>query len=244
MFSFATKFLPCESGFHLARQAGFPAAEFWLDGTLVADWRRIAEIALRFPFRYALHFPNKGEFQADDLRDSADLYHAIDSSALVMHPPMYERYGAALLRIDPSLRLAIENGILNPQQLPQWAETYPGLTLDVEHVWKYTLGDGPLEDLLSEVESILSNFGHKLYHVHLPGYQCDGQEQHPLYFNPELARAVLTLLADHGYQQLVVSEANQEFQTREHLRRDMDLFDAWHAARPTNARRNVRTAVR
>ena len=83
---------------------------------------------------------------------------------------MYDRYAEALLRLDPGVRLAVENHRLSPAGLIDWAEGNPGLALDIEHLWKFTLLDAPLGRLLDEVRAFLAHFGGKLRHVHLPGY--------------------------------------------------------------------------
>jgi hypothetical protein len=97
----------------------------------------------------------------------------------------------------------------------------------VEHLWKFTLGDGPLRDLLAELRRFLGRFGGKLRHVHLPGYWPGFDTHRPMYCSREMVFPVLSLLAEAGFEGLVVSEASPEYQNGQELRMDVLLFDAW-----------------
>ncbi len=230
MFSLATKFVPDLPGFRTAFEAGFRAAEFWLDPELLGETDRIANLASEFPFRYALHFPNHGPISADALRSAVSLYRRLDCTAIVIHQPMFDQYAPALQELAPQVSLAVENHILDLPRFERWADHNPGLTLDVEHLWKFTLHDAPLTTLLEQVELFLQRHADKLHHVHLPGYQPGGEEHHPIHHSVEMASEVLTLLDAHGFTKLVVSEADTPFQTQEVLSQDVLFFERWKQA--------------
>jgi hypothetical protein len=227
MLILATKFIPDRSAFETAQRAGFRAAEFWLNAKLLLEQDRIATLAKQFPFRYALHFPNDGPISDEALKCAASLFRQLDCTAIVIHQPMFDRYAKTLWEIDPGLILAIENHVLNLTKFEQWAEQSPALTLDVEHLWKFTLHDAPLAILLEHLDRILDRHAGKLHHVHLPGYRPGGEEHQPVHESDEMASEVLTRLAAHGFGKLVVSEADTPFQVDEFLRKDVAFFDRW-----------------
>lgn len=227
MLSLATKFAPIRDAFETALKSGFQAVEFWLDEKLLLDSDAIAKLSLEYPFRYALHFPNRGPISDDALRGLASLYHQLNCTAIIIHQPMFDRYAKAIGQIDAGLDLAIENHVLDESQFDHWAEISPGLTLDVEHLWKYTLHDAPIEKLLEWVDRLLSRHAHKLHHVHMPGYRPGIEEHQPIYFSPVMATETLTRLADVGFGKLVVSESDIEYQTEEFLRNDVEFFQKW-----------------
>src|SRR5205085_764095 len=98
------------------------------------------------------------------------LHRELGCRCMVIHQPMHDRYRDELLRLEPALRLAVENHRLTPDGLTAWAERSDGLTLDVEHVWKFSLRDAPLAELLGWLRAFLGRHAGKLRHVHLPGY--------------------------------------------------------------------------
>ena len=115
------------------------------------------------------------------------------------------------------------------------------LALDVEHVWKFTLGDAPLDALLAQVRVVLDRFRDKLRHVHLPGYWPGFREHRPMYCSRDMIFPVLSLLDDIRFEGLVVSEANPEYQNACELRMDVLLFDAWRGQpKPQEAKAAVR----
>src|SRR6202011_3008068 len=115
---------------------------------------------------------------------------------------LFDKYQQALLALEPGIRLAVENHHLNPADFTAWAERNPGLTLDVEHLWKFTLEDVPLSRLLEEVRTFLKRFGDKLRHVHLPGYWPGLAEHRPMYCAREMVLPVLSLLAEARFEGL------------------------------------------
>src|SRR5436190_1630460 len=147
MIGIATKFAPSPALFAQAVQAGFSRAELWLDAAVLARWAAVVELARSFPLQYALHFPNRLEQSPATLQHAANLYQALDCQAMVIHQPHFDRYGATLSALAPGMRLAVENHNLTPAEFDDWAEVNPGLALDVEHLWSYTLKDPPLAEL-------------------------------------------------------------------------------------------------
>jgi sugar phosphate isomerase/epimerase len=227
MLKLATKFAPERREFETAHRAGFHYAELYLNDAYLARWEEVVQLAHHYPFGYVLHCPNQRELRPETLKQMAELYRALGCQALVIHQPHFDRYAEAILGHNPEVRLAIENHVLPPAELDRWAERSPGLTLDVEHIWKYTLKDAPLSDVLSLVRSLVSRHVGKLRHVHMPGYTPGYAEHRPMYCSRDLVFAVLTLFAEFGYSGFVVSEVNLEFQNLEDLAMDVLLFRRW-----------------
>lgn len=231
MFHLATKLKPRLEALQLAHAAGFRAAEFWTDAAVLTRAEEIAAYAGELGMRHVIHFPNRGDLPEESLRQAAMLYDRLGSRAMVIHRPMHDRYAERLREINPALRLGVENHRLSIDQFEEWAKRNEFLTLDVEHLWKFTLNDGPPAQLLEAVESFLTRHAEKLVHVHLPGYVPGFEEHRPMYCSREMVTAVLTMLADAGFDGLVVSEVNREYQNACDLRMDVLLGMRWQQLR-------------
>lgn len=230
MLKIATKFAPTPVAFAQAWQAGFRYAEFWLSAALLQDVEQIISQAQRYPFGYVPHLPNK-QVESETIQQTARLCRKLKCSALVLHQPMMDRWGEDLQARLPDVSLAVENHVLNETEFESWAEKNPGLNLDIEHLWKFTLRDAPLARLEQTLADFLRRHGHKLQHVHLPGY-LPGQEEHrPMYCSRELMYVAWGQLHDLGYAGLVVSEINGPYQNPQDLRMDMLLFERWWLTR-------------
>jgi len=228
MLNLATKFAPVQRSFELAVEAGFHCAELWTDAAILANWRAVVELAGRFPLRYVVHFPNRKDLPIELMADCVKLYEGLDCRAMVIHQPHFDVYADALQRLKPDIVLAIENHRLTPEKLADWFARTEYLTLDVEHVWKFTLGSPPLEELWETLDPHLKRHGHKLRHVHLPGY-CPGYDEHrPMYCNRDFVHGMFDRLDKLQFAGLIVSEIEVEFQTPNDLRMDVLLFDTWH----------------
>jgi sugar phosphate isomerase/epimerase len=227
MLRLATKFAPQASAFEAAHRAGFRHAEIWLGPQVLDDHANVLRLAAHYPNGYALHFPNRLDLSPEALRRTVALYRGLNSRCLVIHQPMSDAYRDDLLRLEPDLRLAVENHRLTSEGFAAWAEGNDGLALDVEHLWMLTLCDAPLNALLGALAAFLGRFKDKLRHVHLPGYWPGFREHRPMYCSREMVWPVLSLLAEAGFDGLVVSEADAEFQNDQELRMDVLLFDAW-----------------
>jgi sugar phosphate isomerase/epimerase len=223
----ATKFDPQLPKVDTAHKAGFRYAEIWLDQGVLANWQSVAERLRIYPLDYALHFPNQLNLDPVALKQTVALYGQLGCQALVIHQPMHDKFREPLLALDADLGLAVENHRLSAAEFEHWAEHNSGLTLDVEHLWKFTLGNGSLEQLLDSLRAFLARFGPKLRHVHLPGYWPGFREHRPMYCARELILPVLSLLAKAGYEGFIVSEVEREYQNVHELRMDVCLYEAW-----------------
>ena len=223
----ATKFKADERSIQTAVQAGFEFAELWLDATVLENWKSLANMATNSPLSFALHFPNRDNLTETHLGQAIDLYHALDCSAMVIHQPMLDRYGARLHELDSSVRLGLENHRLTLEAMERWGNDNRWLTLDVEHLWMQTLSDGSLKQLLDVFGDFLDRFHQKLIHVHLPGYVPGFDEHRPMHCSREMVLAVMSALAKYRFDGLVVSEVNPEFQNVMDLRMDVLLFERW-----------------
>jgi sugar phosphate isomerase/epimerase len=229
MFRHATKLAPRSTeAFTIAQEAGYDSVEFWLCPKLIDQWQDVLEIAKSFPFEYQLHFPNRAELSNRQLENLVRLYHELTCSVVVIHQPMHDEYAQVLTAIDGSLRAAVENHFLDSsRKLCKWAESFDYLTLDVEHLWLFTLKDSSVKALFATVESLLQDYGDKIIHVHLPGYLPGCKEHRPQYCSRDMVMKVFSLLADYDYNGFVVSETANRFQNREELTMDRLLFQRW-----------------
>jgi hypothetical protein len=227
MIGIATKFRPDPQRFETAARAGFRRAELWADAEVLLGWKHVAAMADEFGLDHAIHFPNRLDQPPEVLQATADLYRAVRSRALVLHQPHMDRHGAELLRLCPEMRLAVENHNLDHTGLERWAERSPGLALDIEHLWMYTLDGRPLGEVLAFLRAFLRRHGHKVRHVHLPGYWPGQGEHRPMYCSRDLVFASFDMLDELNFEGLIVSEVNTEFQNETDLRMDVLLFQRW-----------------
>jgi hypothetical protein len=231
MLKVATKFRPKADAFEKAHAAGCRYAEFWLNAKWLDQWQSVARLAQQYPFGYGLHFPNRNDLNDATLHAATLLYRELNCSAMVIHAPMLRCYGQRLLEHDSTLRLGVENHRLDLAGFERWAVENTWLTLDVEHLWKLTLEDSPVDALLDAVDDFLSRFRDKLVHVHLPGYVPGRDEHRPMYCSREMVLSVFSLLADYQFDGLIVSEVNAQFQNVHELRMDVLLFERWEELR-------------
>lgn len=228
MLKIATKFAPEESAFRIAWQAGFRFAEFYLNPDILEDVRGITELAIEYPFEYVPHFPNK-KVTKKTAQACAWLYDKLDCDAMVIHQPMIDEWGERLLQWNPNIRFAVENHYLDETQFWNWAENNPGLNLDIEHLWKFTLQDAELSKVESFLNQFLERYHEKLNHIHLPGYVPGYDEHRPMYCSRPLMETVWPLLEKYGYSFFVVSEINKQYQTYQDLRMDALLYEGWQS---------------
>lgn len=229
MLKLATKFIPARPSLEAAHRAGFRNVELWSDAALLEDWHSVARICRDYPFEFVIHFPNRTDLSAETLEHCVRLYRALECRCLVIHQPMFDKYRQPLEAAEPGIGFAIENHRLSPEQFEHWADSNPGLTLDVEHLWLLTLPGAPLSLVLQTVRDFLQRYGSKLRHVHLPGYVPGFDEHRPMYCSREMVFGVMSLLAEIDFQGLVVSETSPEFQNPNELRMDVLLFDTWRS---------------
>jgi sugar phosphate isomerase/epimerase len=244
----ATKFAPTAALFEQALRAGFHAAEVWLSEKHLADAAGVVRLARHYPLRLAVHCPNRIDQPATSLPALVRLARELLPSCVVIHQDLHDAHARALLDLEPGLPLGVENGALSPAGFQRWAEVNPGLTLDVEHLWKYTLSDGPLTAVLETVADFLERFGRKLRHIHLPGYWPGMAEHRPMYCGREFVFPVLELLQDAGFAGLIVSEVGLMFQTANDLRMDVLLFETWRSkydpfAEPSSGRTDPEVVI-
>jgi len=227
MLKFATKFAPEPSMFQQAIISGFRNAEIWLSDELLDDPDGLIETANKFQMSYVTHFPNKGKITEQRLQNAVKIHHGLDCEAMVIHPPMLDLYGDRILEIDPDFVFAVENIRMSLDDFWKWAETSPGLNLDVEHLWLFCMPDASFDQWLDTLEQFMNRFHYKLRHVHMPGYQPGSPEHQPAYMHPRLACEVWHLLAQYQFHGLAVSELAPEWQEAKHLRQDIAMFEQW-----------------
>ena len=226
MLKIATKIVPEPASFQRAWSAGFRFVEFWLNAELLSDVDTIIKTAQQYPFQYVPHFPNKKNDE-QSVQQAIKLYRELNCEAIVIHQPMIDTWKETFVAQEPEIRFAVENHRLSVEKFWEWAEKNPGLNLDVEHLWKFTLKNSSLDEVLAMLEQFLDRYSEKLYHVHLPGYVPGAEEHRPMYCNRDFVHGVWERLENVNYRGLVVSEINSEYQTDQDLKMDQLLFERW-----------------
>jgi len=233
MLKIATKFAPDVPAFETAWKAGFRFTEFWLSADLLKRAGGIIETAKRYPLAYVPHLPNK-KVTKQTVAQTIQLYRELNCNALVLHQPMMDAWGADFTEQAPEMKLAVENHVLSEEQFWDWAEKNPGLNLDVEHLWLFTLKGASLDQVSDTLSRFLKKYKQKLNHVHLPGFLPGGPEHRPMYCSREFVFMVWDHLHAAGYENFVVSEVNGDFQTLQDLKMDLLLFERWRDLRKHN----------
>jgi sugar phosphate isomerase/epimerase len=239
----ATKLRASRATFERAQRCGFTAVELWTNAESLRHSGEIGKLAQDFPFSYVIHFPNKPNLQPEDVDGAVTLYRHLQCRAMVVHEPMYRIYGAELLAKQSDLRLGIENHRLDKKQFSTWAERHQWLTLDVEHLWLYTLAGEPLSSLERALRQFLQRYAEKLVHVHLPGCIPGHEEHRPMYCSREMVMMVLTQLCQAGFDGLVVSEVELEYQNVPELTMDVLLFERWQQLHEVRLRKKTRISA-
>ena len=227
MLNLATKFLPVPCDFRQAWEAGFRSAELFTNAEVLDRADDVIAMARDFDMNYAMHFPNRPELSDDHLAACGRLFDELNMSAVVVHPPMMKRYGDRLRQMHPHLVLGVETMRVPPDEMIDWIHQQGTVTLDIEHIWKFTLLDSPLEDLLALVREIFHKAADNVVHVHMPGYLPGQGEHRPMYTSREFTLGVFDILADYDFGGLVVSEVDMQFQNPYDLKMDVLLFERW-----------------
>ncbi|MCP4857258.1 MAG: hypothetical protein GY903_22475 [Fuerstiella sp.] len=227
MLKLATKFLPEPFAFQQAYDAGFRNAELYLNAAVLERVDEVVRISRDLEMDFALHFPNKPELNEVHLRNCCRLADELDVSAIVIHEPMYRRYAEPLRVIDSMIPLAIENQRVPADSFAAWVHERGSVTLDIEHIWKFSLHDAPIEKLFALVRDVFERASECIRHIHMPGYLPGPTEHRPMYTSREFCMGVFDILADHDFAGVVVSEVDMPFQNCFELRMDTLLFERW-----------------
>ena len=227
MLKIATKFLPELPAFKQAYDAGFRNVEIFLNTTVLERVDDVVSMSRGFDMDYALHFPNKPELDESHLRNCCRLADELNVSAVVIHEPMFRRYVESLTAIDSNIPLAIENQRVPAANLATWVQERGSVTLDIEHIWMFSLPEGTMEELFALVRDVFETASKCIKHIHMPGYLPGQGEHRPMYTSREFCTGVFDILADYDFAGLVVSEVDMQFQNEFDLRMDMLLFERW-----------------
>lgn len=234
MFSLSTKFSPEATNFEKAVFAGYNAAELYTTPTRLMSWRSLSKIARSFELNYALHFPTVGKATYQTAEEMACLARDLNCNIVVVHEDHLE-IAKEIKLIAPEIQLAVENHFIHFNDLDTWLRTYGAATLDIEHLWKYTLHDCELSALLPVVQKLMHEHGEKIKHIHLPGYLPGQAEHKPMYCSRDMVLSIFDILHAEKYEGMVVSELNVPFQNEFELKMDRLLFESWQAKQPVPA---------
>lgn len=227
MFKHAVRTPANREAFATVNETEITNVELQVGAADLLDWESTAAVATSGNFNYVVKFPTTLDLSDEAVESCVKLCASLNCDTLVIHQPMFDKFGGKLAELAPELNIAVENSRLTKAALQNWANTSDKLTLDVEHFWKFTLEDASHETLISELANFLQQYGSKVQHVHLTGYQPDQPVHRPMYCNRETSFAVLGLLAEAGFGGLVVSEVSPEYHNRRDLVMDAQLFASW-----------------
>jgi sugar phosphate isomerase/epimerase len=213
--------------FAAANEAEISNLELQVSSDDLLNWEETARAAKEAGFRYAVKFPTSLEVPEQAVENCVKLCAVLNCDTLVIHEPMFRKFGSRIAELAPGLNLAVENNRFNKVRFDEWAGSNDKLTLDVEHFWKFTLNDAPLEVLLEELGLFLQKYGEKLQQVHLSGYQPGQPVHRPMYCNRDMVFSVLSLLAETGFDGFIVSEVSEEYLNRRDLVMDTLLIGSW-----------------
>jgi sugar phosphate isomerase/epimerase len=231
MLKLATKFVPQRDAFATAVQAGFEYAELWTSAKVLAQWQAVAEEAERHPLKYTLHFPNRSDLPAETIVQTVALYRRLGCRAMVIHEPQLRCYAERLRSLLPEICLAVENHHVTREELLDWPAQFETITIDFEHIWKFTLGDVHFDEFMAVAQGLIERRGHQLRHVHLPGYLPGYDEHRPMYCSREMIFGILEMLSKIDFAGFVVSEVDAAYQNLPELRMDVLLLEAWNRQR-------------
>ena len=231
MLNLATKFRPGRLEFEQAYAAGFRCAELYLSAEILEQVDDILAMAQQFDMRYAMHFPNKPVLGDQHLEAIARLFDGLSASAIVIHPPMLKRYQQAMRTIHSDIVLAEETMRVPLETFQEWVSDREAVTLDIEHVWKFTLHDAPMNELFRLIRSVFDRSADHIRHIHMPGYLPGQGEHRPMYTSREFCLGVFDILADFNFTGLVVAEVDMPFQNPHDLQMDRLLYERWQQLR-------------
>ena len=227
MFTHATRTASNADALTTAEEAGISNCELQLTIEDLLNWEDTAKTAKAKGRSILVKFPTSLNVPAEALENCVKLCAVVGCGTLVMHQPMFREYGPQLAELAPTLNLAVENNRQSKARFIEWAETHSSLTFDIEHFWKFTLGDCDQETLLVETAAFLRKYGYKVKAVHMTGYQPGEDVHRPLYMNREATLALLSILAEVEFGGFVVGETAEDLRTHRELAMDVQLVASW-----------------
>lgn len=230
MFKMLTKFFPDAANFEKAVFAGYSSAELHLTPVRLMSWRSLSKIARSYDMDYVMHFPTSGKRTESTCEEIVQLARDINCNLVSVHEVDLS-LADRINRIDPEIRLAVENQDVARGEIDSWIQSFELITLNIDYLWKYTLGHCSFSELSNEVRRLFQTFGNRIASVHLSGIGSDRTRKYPLSESPDTSRMLWDLLAEVQYAGVVVAELDVTFQTAENLTRDLTLFQDWQVAK-------------
>ena len=213
----AAKCLPGERLFKDIAASGLQAVELYLREDILEDSASVISLCKKFPFRYALHAPNKG-YQP---RELAALASGIDAEVIVFHNNYWEDEWAGVFEAFKNLKtkVCVENIFCAHEPVKIMRRFHAFRCLDLEHLQLET--NGVFEEIFLELMK-------EATHIHLTGYTAGSQMWHtPIHHSPEHNEYILNLIKKSGYKGLVVSEAKVSFQNPTEFKALNEFFQKW-----------------
>lgn len=221
LFTEAAKCAPETGHLRAITDAGFKAAELYLSKAIMARSGDVARLCKKFPLQYALHAPNDAHCPGK-LRELAE---KTGARVIVLHDIFWEdewRQTIEIFRGSP-VKLCVENMTCSHDPLKFMRRYGLGRCLDLEHLQLECRG---------VYESEFLRIMRQASHIHITGYTPGSARWHtPADYAPDNSARMLDLLAQAGYDGLVVSEAGTEYQTPQMFAATAAFFRQWRKCR-------------
>lgn len=197
--------------------AGLTATEIYTNNFSLEDVDNIIKICKKYPLRYALHAPASG-YEPDSL---FALTEGLKAEIVVFHNIYWEdewRYITEKFKAV-QCKLCIENLFGAVEPVKYMRRFGIGRCLDLEHLIMEVNGifEEPFIGLIKESS-----------HIHMTGYAFGSKAWHtPIHHAPDQSIYLLNMLKRAGYSGLVVSEAQNIYQTKEEFQALYEFFKKW-----------------
>ncbi|NLO91450.1 MAG: sugar phosphate isomerase/epimerase [Elusimicrobia bacterium] len=221
LFTEAAKCAPETGHLRAISDAGFKAAELYLSKAIMSRASEAARLCRRFPLRYALHAPNDAHCP-ERLRELAE---GLGARIVVLHDIFWEDEWRQTIEVfkGSRIKLCVENMTCSHDPLKFMRRYGLGRCLDLEHLQLECQG-------VYEAEFL--RIMRQASHIHLTGYTAGSARWHtPVDYSPAASARMLDLLAESGYDGLVVSEAATEYQTPAMFAATAEFFRQWRKSR-------------
>lgn len=213
----AAKCAPEESLLDAIVDAGLIAVEIYTDNSSLKDVDKIVQICKKYPLRYALHGPADG-YEPDRL---FALVEGLKAEVVVFHNIYWEDEWRHITGKFKALqcKLCIENLFGAVEPVKYMRRFGIGRCLDLEHLIMEVNGifEEPFAGLIKDSS-----------HIHMTGYTFGSKAWHtPIHHAPQQSVYFLNMLKRAGYSGLVVSEAQNAYQTRNEFKALYEFFKKW-----------------
>lgn len=209
--------MPSNKIFSIIEEVGISAVEVYSNKNSLQSLE-IIDVCKQFDFEYVLHAPN----DIFAISDTFNLAKSIDANLIVAHDLFWEDEWKKIMQIskDFGIPLAIENtdGFLFCEKVIRRYNAKR--CIDFEHLTLQT------NTLTPTVLNLVKPTIKDTIHVHMTGYKTgNGMHHSHFYKSPIQSERILKFLLDNKYNEMAVSEAAVEYQTKEHFQKLKVFYD-------------------